>query len=191
MHPHVVIATTPERRARLAQCLDALRASTAPFVLVVYENLDGGCVPATRRAIAGLTGEVFLLNDDMIVEPDCLERLQASFRENFPLLDGACQPDDNYQGGQLGVSPYLHTETLRPFLRGYTHYFWDTELTAVLKGRGKFLTVPGARLDHQHVTRGAPNDETYQRTAENFARDLALFRQREAAGFPAWGNAEK
>lgn len=185
---YVLIPTTAERRERLQKCLDALRRSTVPHCVVIYENSDGGCVLAQRRALAGLNGLIFILNDDMIVEPDCLSRLLESYLHHFPRHDGICQPDDNYHTGNLATAPFGHSETLRPFLQDYMHYFWDTELTTVMQRAGRYVTVLAAKLDHQHHTKGrAPLDQTYQQTGKNFERDREVFRQREAAGFPNRG----
>lgn len=182
---YVVIPTTPGRRERLQKCLDALRKSTVSHCAVIYENTDGGCVLAQRRAISGLHGLIFFLNDDMIVEPECLGRLLESYLHHFPAHDGICQPDDNYHAGGLATAPFGHSDTLRPFLAHYTHYFWDTELTAVMQRAGKYVIVSDARLDHQHHTKGrSPLDETYERTGRNFEADREIFRRREAAGFP-------
>ena len=185
--PFVVIATTPERRTRLALCIDALRRSTVPFVLIVYENQDGGCVTATRRAVENLSGEIFLLNDDMIVEPECLERLRDAFRADpsFRHGGGVAQPSDNYHpNGEIATAPYLDHSTLWTALdRGYRHYFWDLELATRARRAARYLHVPEAKLDHQHVTKGFADDETYRSTSKNWAQDEALFKTREASGF--------
>lgn len=186
--PHVVIATTPGRRARLDLCLNALRQSTVPFVLVVYENTEGGCAPALLRALEGITGELFILNDDMIVEPECLERLRDAFRQkpSFQYGGGVVQPDGNYHpNGEIATAPYLDRGTLWNVLsRGYKHYFWDMELVLNSRKHGNYLHVPQAKLDHQHVTKGFPDDETYRLTNLNWVHDEAIFKAREAAGFP-------
>lgn len=186
--PYVVIVTTPERRSRLDLCIAALRRSTVPFVLVVYENNDGGCVIATRKAVAGIIGEVFLLNDDMIVEPECLEKLRDKFAEEVLLGSeySVLQPSDNYHpNGEIATAPYLHSDTLKSALcLGYNHYFWDMELAIRARRDGCYCFVPGAKLDHQHVTKGFPDDETYRTTNLNWAHDEALFKAREAEGFP-------
>lgn len=182
---HVVIATTPERQTRLELCLTALRRSTVPFTLVLYWNRDGGCVVATRRAVENLRGEIFLLNDDMIVEPDCLEKLQTAFRNHNP-HGLVLQPSDNYHpNGEIATAPYLDHSTLWPALsRGYRHYYWDAELALLARRRGSYHFVPEARLDHQHVTKGFADDSTYRLSAPNWDHDQAIYRSREAACFP-------
>lgn len=186
--PYVVIVTTPERRSRLELCIAALRRSTVPFALVLHENNDGGCGMALLRVTAGLRGEAFILNDDMIVEPECVERLRNEFASRSLLLQQGVvlQPSDNYHpNGEIATAPYLDVATLREVLgHGYHHYFWDMELAIRARRDGVFVYIPEARLDHQHVTKGFPDDETYRRTNLNWAHDEAIFRAREAAGFP-------
>lgn len=184
--PTVLIATTPERQSRLDLCLSALSRSTVPFVLSLYWNRDGGCVVATRRAVENLRGEIFLLNDDMVVEPDCLEKLQTTFRSHHNPRGLVLQPQDNYHpAGEIATAPYLDHSTLWPALsRGYRHYFWDAELATLARRRGSYLHVPAAKLDHQHVTKGFADDSTYRLSAPNWDHDRSVYLQREAAGFP-------
>lgn len=180
---YVVIATTKERRQRLEKCLAALRESTMAHAVVIYENTDGGCVKATRRAIEGIEGPMFLLNDDMIVEPDCIEKL---FNRWMALRDGEviCQPWEKMHGGNLAVAPFGLAKTIRPFLEHYTHNFWDTELTMVKTAFAKYVPVLEARLIHEHFSQGmAPLDETYKLTQGKYLDDQKIFRARMANKF--------
>jgi hypothetical protein len=177
---YVVIATTKERRPRLQKCIDAVRESTIPHSIVLYENSDGGCVLATKKAIEGINSEIFLLNDDMIVAPNCLEILKREYDKKFPNKDGVCQPDDNYHGGRLCTSPYCHTDVVRPFLENYRHHCWDQEFTDVMTIKNKYLIVKDAFLDHQHFTKGgAPMDETYKMTNNTFQLDIKIWEKRK------------
>lgn len=181
---YIVIATTKERRVRLQKCIDAIRESTIPHSIVIYENNDGGCVLATKKAIEGIHGEMFLLNDDMVIEPDCLEKLKIAYDKAFPNKDGICQPFEDMHKGELAVAPYGHTDTIRPFLEHYIHNFWDNELTTVMKVRGKYLYVPEARMNHEHVLKN-PNlqDETYAKNQTKYEHDRQIFRERLAKKF--------
>lgn len=181
---YVVIATTKGRRERLQKCINAIRESTMPHALVVYENSDGGCVLATKKAIEGINGEIFLLNDDMIIAPDCLEILAKTYRTLYPNQDGVCQPDDNYHRGIMAVSPYCHTNTIRPFLEDYIHNGWDGEFSEVMKLKGKYTTVLEAKMDHQHFTKGVSQfDATYALSVATQTRDNALLEKRLADKF--------
>lgn len=181
---YVVIATTKERRPRLEKCIAAVRESTIPHSIVIYENQDGGCVLATKKAIEGINGLIFLLNDDMVVEPDCLEKLFKAYTKAFPNQDGVCQPFEDMHRGALGVAPFCHTNTIRPFLEHYIHNFWDTEFTLVMHSRGKYLPVLDARLLHEHFTNGrSPIDETYRTTSGKYEIDQETFRVRKKSGF--------
>jgi hypothetical protein len=181
---YVVIATTKERRGRLQKCIDAVKESTIPHSIVIYENMDGGCVLATKKAIEGIHSEVFLLNDDMIVAPNCLEMLKNTYDSNFPNKDGVCQPDDNIHGGRLCTSPYCHTDVLRPFLANYRHHYWDTEFTDVMTMKNKYLIVPQAFLDHQHYTVGRSDiDNTYAGTNRTFRDDMKIYEERKKYNF--------
>lgn len=181
---YVVIATTKERRPRLQKCIEAVRESTIPHSILLYENNDGGCVLATKKAIEGIHSEIFLLNDDMIVEPTCLERLKIAYDATYPNKDGVCQPIENFHNGDLGVSPYCHTDTIRPFLEDYIHNCWDAEFTNVMKMKNKYTIVNNAVLDHQHYLKAkAPFDSTYKKNADTFRRDLDILEVRHKDGY--------
>jgi hypothetical protein len=183
---YVVIATTKDRRTRLQVCVDAIRESTIPHSIVLYENLDGGCVLATKKAITGIHGEIFLLNDDMIVKPTCLELLKNAFDKNYPNKDGVCQPlfGDSVPGS--AGAPYCHTDVIRPFLEDYIHRGWDTEFGKVMKMKGKYTIVHEASLDHRHVHKNNPdvkNDDTYRMREASKIHDVELYAERLKNGF--------
>lgn len=184
---YIVIATTKGRRERLKKCISAIQESTYyPFSLLLYENHDGGCVVATKKAIEGLHAPMFLLNDDMIIAPDCLERLVAAYNRNFPNHDGICQPWDPGARGTCAVAPFGHSDLLRKFMNGYNHYWWDAELYDVMRARGKYVVVDDAKFIHEHPNYGLPveRDETYRTNVLKFDEDAALYKRRQAAGFP-------
>jgi hypothetical protein len=189
---YVVIATTKERRARLDECITAIRESTIPHSIVIYENLDGGCVLATKKAIEGLDAEIFLLNDDMIIEPDCLTKLKEAYDKNYPNKDGVCQPYMDSRRCPSAGSPYCHTSTIRPFLEHYVHCGWDTEFGQVMQMKNKYTVVPEANLEHRRVPMSTKNkplyenielDETYKMRNASRERDQKLFLERKNGGF--------
>lgn len=182
---YVIIATTKQRRKRLEECLAALRESTVPHAVVTYENSDGGCCKPTRDVLEGIKGTIFIINDDMIVEPDCLQMLDEAYRINFPNKDGICQPFETIHKGQLGVSPFGDRDYILPYLdKGYVHSFWDTEITMMSQAYGKYVMVPEAKMEHVHPVSGkAVMDETYHASQAKAKQDETLFRQRMAKKF--------
>jgi hypothetical protein len=179
---YVIIATTKQRRERLTECLAALRESTVPHSVVIYENLDGGCCLATTKALEGINAPVFILNDDMIVEPDCIEKLYNAYTQDEL---GVYQPWENMHGGKLAVSPFGFSEVLKPFLKkGYVHSFWDTELTIMATAYGKYHIVAEAKIDHKHVMKDPSlQDATYKISQDKLAFDTELFNKRKAKQF--------
>jgi hypothetical protein len=177
---YVILATTKQRRERAKKCIDAIQNSTISHSLVIYENYDGGHVAATRNVLKGINGEIFLINDDMIVEVDCIEMLKKSYDENFPSKDGVCQPKDSIHQGRLAVSPYCHTDTIRPFLEDYNHYFWDAEFSKVMYLMKKYIIVENAILDHQHFTScdNIIRDETYILNSKKKHLDSKIYEER-------------
>lgn len=179
---YIIITTTKQRRERLQKCIDAIRLSTIPHSIVLYENSDGGCVLALRKAISGIDAPVFILNDDMIVEPDCLRTLYDEY-----LKDPSCvyQPYEGIHEGKLAVSPFCHSSTIKPYFeKGYIHSFWDTELTIMSMAFNKYRIINTAKLDHQHVIRDPSlQDETYKISQDSLAVDTLLFNQRKLKQF--------
>lgn len=173
---YIIIATTKGRRARLQECVDAIKASvtTQPYCIVTYENSDGGCVLATKKALSGINGTIFILNDDMIIEPDCIEKLYNAYDQ-----DRTCiyQPWESMHQGNLAVAPFGHTLMIKPFLdKGYIHNYWDTELTVTMQSIGKYRPIMDAKMDHRHVSRNPDlMDETYKVSQATFMRDQELF----------------
>ena len=72
----IIIPTTKERRSRIDKCLTALKDNAGvPIRIVIYENEDGGWVGAVHNAISDIGGIVYIMNDDMIIHPNCIKTL--------------------------------------------------------------------------------------------------------------------
>jgi hypothetical protein len=183
---YVVIATTKQRRERLQECIEAIRNSIIPHSILIYENNDGGCCLATSKALEGLEDHalVFLLNDDMIVSPSCLETLYKEWLKD-PNPKNIFQPYEDIQQGRLAVSPFTTVGTLKYFLsRGYKHSFWDTEMTIMAMAYQRYKFVPEAILEHKHMIKNPDlQDETYKISQDKLAFDTELFNKRKEKQF--------
>lgn len=182
---YIVIPTTKQRRERLKKVIDALRESDVPHTICIYENLDGGYVKAVHNALEGIDGIVWILNDDMVPKPDCLKFLWNAYRQSFAENDGIAQPFEQFHGGNLAVCPFGHSKVLKQYMhQGYKHHYVDTELTLVMKQKGKYLEVPEAFVDHQHyIADSSLLDETYNLTRGGYKEDEALFIKRKSNNF--------
>jgi GT2 family glycosyltransferase len=182
---YICIPTTPGRRDRLQTCIEHIRANDFPHAILIYENQDGGCVAAEHNMLQGIDGLVFILNDDMEIAPDCIRKLYEAYMREFGGRDGLVQPFEQIHQGKIAVSPFCHSDVIKKYVhRGYIHNFNDTELTEVMKARGKYLYVSEAKMVHRHWTReGELNDETYRLTSAAYKQDQALFEKRKANGF--------
>jgi GT2 family glycosyltransferase len=158
-----------------------------PHAVVIYENNDGGWVPAIHNAIAGLTGYCVLLGSDVVVEADWLRVLWAAFIDAFPSGDGVAEPYNEIHGAQLCQHPLAHTDTIKKYLyRGYTHWYSDNDFTDQARRDGKLIYVPDARVEHRHAAIGkAEWDSTYETVynRDTNERDRLIYEQRRANGY--------
>ena len=194
---YVVIPTTKGRRVRLDECLKAVRASvcTEPITICLYENNDGGWVKALHNLLVGLYSDtiVFNIGDDVIIEPDCIQKLFDAFQKNKddmstlamhdkPLL---LQPYEQVHEGRICTNPFCTADVIRKYLfKGYVHNYADNELTDRVIKEGRYVYVPEARTKHVHFELDAKlYDETYDLTQRFFLTDRDLFRQRNAEGY--------
>lgn len=175
---YVVIPSTASRKERRKKCIEALEKSKINYSLVIYEGMHGGVAAAAREAISGIDGEIFLLNDDMIVSENCLVDLKNTYDIKFPQKDGVCQPVDSIRAGTISVCPYGHTKTIKPFLEEYNHYFWDAEIAKKLKQIDKYIIVQSAKVTHEHHSVKNLNikiDATYISNSKNWLKDRSIF----------------
>jgi GT2 family glycosyltransferase len=179
---YICIPTTPERRSRTEGLVKSIQENTSiPCVVCVYENNDGGWVPAVYNMLENIDGIVWLLGSDTIVEKGAVETLYNRFIETFPEQDGVCEPFNEMHEDRLSQHPFAHTRTIRKYLdKRFVHWYSDNWFTIQAKRDNKFLYVPEAKIQHNHFTNGkAEIDETYKTifNEETVAKDKLLFNQ--------------
>ena len=175
----IIIPTTPERRERLQECLNAVRDnSNFPHRILIYEGNDGGYVKAVHRAVEDINGLVCVIGDDMIPQKDWLKHLAETYNDNLVF------PDDGISKGKLATAFLCSADYLRKYLyKGYSHLFSDRELTAVSKILGKLQYVPESKVIHNHWSTGAKKDNTYLAQDKTKDKDRELFFIRKAKNF--------
>lgn len=187
---YCLIPSTKERRPRLEKCVEAIHVKMKyPTAIVTYENEDGctdvGWVRAVHKTLEGINGVVFILGDDAIVEPECIEKLYEAYQALPDKEQWLLQPYEQFHKGELATFPFCHSDILKKYIyKGYKHLYSDTELTLMMKSFGRYLIVPEARVDHQHFLTGTvPMDETYKATQSLGNEDAKLFQERVRNNF--------
>lgn len=180
---YICIPTTPERRHRTEQLVKSIQENSqdVPHTICIYENNDGGWVPAVYNMLESINGLVWLLGSDTIVEKDALKTLYNAYTATFPLQDGICEPFNELQGDTLCQHPFGHTETIKKYLdKRFVHWYSDNLFTIRAKKDGKLLYVPEAKIQHNHFVNGkAEVDETYKTifNKDTVEKDRLLFEQ--------------
>lgn len=180
---YVIIPTTPERKDRLKLCIDALNNSTyKPVIVCTYENTLGGCVEPQLKMLERINGIVFILNDDMIVDKLCIEKLMEKYQYGLLL-----QPDDHIHNGNLATASFAHSDTIKKYLhKGYKHNFNDNEITDRATADGVYTPVLDAKLYHLHFTMNPELvDDTYRASQSFFEQDRALYIKRKQNNYEA------
>ena len=182
----ILIPTTPERKERLARCMESVKKHiTVPYDIKVYENNYEGYVAAIHKLLEGVNGLVWCLNDDIVLENDALSILKRHFLERFPNRDGLVQPKDGIQEGNVATLPFCDAEVMRKYThKGYFHNFADQEFTMIMKSLNKFLFVPEAIVTHEHwINVKAEKDFTYSNSQSYFEKDKEIFVNRAHNNF--------
>lgn len=180
---YIIIPTTPERRERANQLIKSIQENTqdVKYSIVVYENNDGGWVPAVYNMLEGINGLVWLLGSDCIVLPDALKTLKNAYQSNFPNQDGICEPFNELHGETLCQHPFGHSDTIKKYLdRRFTHWYSDNWFSLLAKRDNKLVFVPEAKIEHRHFINGkAEVDETYKTifNKDTIEKDRLLFEQ--------------
>jgi len=177
---YIIIATTPGRRERVNKLINSIKENTYKKVVIcIYENTDGGCVKPTHDAMSGINGIVFVLNDDMVLKPDTIEKLVNEYKKHGN--DTLLQPKDTIQEGNIAVSPFCHSDLYKKYVsKEYIHYFNDDEFADVMKAKGKYIIVEDAIVIHEHISRDRGlEDETYINTSKNFEKDFETYKRRK------------
>jgi len=180
----ILIPTTKERRPRLQKCLEAIWASTIPCMVVIYENSGGGWVKNIHKMLENINRLCFCIGDDCVIAPDCLEILLKTYETLPNKEEWLLQPYERFSEGRIAQMPFAHSDILKKYIhKGYFQNYSDTELTEVMKQRGRYLYVPEAKLDHQHFMGGAEYDETYKLSHDKGDEDRILFEKRRANNY--------
>lgn len=186
---YICIPTTEDRRDRTDELINSIRKNTTiPHSIVLYENWDGGWVPAVYNMLEGINDYVLLLGSDTIVHEGCVDILWQEFWKYFPEGDGVAHPyNEIHESGELCQHPLAHSDTIRKYLhRGYTHSYSDNEFSERASRDGKLIYVPKAKLDHNHfVNLKAKRDKTYDKIFDNetIEKDRQLFLKRRANNY--------
>lgn len=185
---YICIPTTEDRRDRTDELVNSIRKNTTiEHTIVMYENWDGGWVPAVYKMLEGINDYVLLLGSDTIVGPHCIDILWREFWKYFPDGDGVAHPYNELHGGNLCQHPLAHSDTIRKYLyRGYTHSYSDNEFSERASADGKLIYVPSAKLEHNHfINNKAKRDKTYDKIfdTETIERDRQLYQKRKANGY--------
>ena len=182
---YCLIPTTKERRERLQKCVDSIHLNTKyPIAICTYENEEGcedvGWVKAVHKLLEGINGICFILGDDAIIAPDCIEKLYEAYQEGYLL-----QPYEQINKGTIATFPFCHSNILKQYIhKGYIHNYSDTELTEIMKQKGKYLYIPEAKVDHQHFVMDYKLlDNTYCATKQFLEKDKQIFEERKKNNF--------
>ncbi len=180
---YILIPTTKERRHRLEKCINSIRESVCPysFTICTYENEnDGGWARACKKMVEGIDDLIFIVNDDMIVEQNCIRILYEKYIETFPENDGIMNPFDTLSLGENCDIPFCHSSVIKPFLDiGYWHYAGQ-EISRVMKQRAKYAIADEAIVVHEHAD-FIPGlmDETYRKAHLHINEDMHLLNSRK------------
>lgn len=175
---YILIPTTPERRHRCNELVKSIQENThdIPYTICVYENNDGGWVPAVYNALEGINGIVWLLGSDCIVENNAVKTLFDNYKEGYVL-----EPFNEMHNDTLCQHPFGHSDTIKKYLdKRFTHWYSDSYFHLQAKRDGKLLYVPEAKIQHNHFVNGkAEVDETYKTVfnPETIEKDRLLFNE--------------
>lgn len=178
----IIIPTVKGRRERLMECINAIRDNANyPHKILIYENEDKGWVKAMINAVDNINGMIYVSNDDMVMQKDCLKLLVEAYEENDVEL---LYPDDTINNGTIATSFLCNADYFRKYFHaGYNHNYGDTELTEIARLQGKLMYVPKAVSIHKHWTMGAPKDETYKLQDTTISVDRELYNERRKHNF--------
>jgi hypothetical protein len=159
---YIVIPTTPERHERTKELLDSINKHIkSPHKILIYTNNDGGWVKAVYNAIEGLSGWVWLISSDCVVENDVLSILWHAAKDRP--ADCVYEPYNELHGDILCQHPFARVETIKKYLHpDFVHNCSDVLFTQLAIRDNKLFYVPEARIEHKHFVNGkAERDATY------------------------------
>lgn len=174
----------------MEKCIAAIQARMKyPTAICTYENEIGcpdvGWVAAVHKLLEGINGIVFILGDDAIVEPECIERLYEVYMSIPDREEWLLQPYEQFHKGELATFPFCHSDILKKYIyKGYKHLWSDTELTNIMRAKGRYGKVIDAKVTHVHYLENKDLfDETYAASLNNNGPDHELYNKRKANGF--------
>ena len=178
---YIIIPTTPERRLRTNQLIKSIQEQTSgvKYTISVYENNDGGWVPAIYNAIDGLKDDtlVWILGSDCIVENNAVKILLDVYNN----VGGVLEPYNELHKDKLCQHPFTTVANIKKYLnKRFIHWYSDNWFTEQAKKDGILTYVPEARIQHNHFVNGrAEVDETYKTifNPETVERDRQVYEQ--------------
>ena len=183
----IIIPTTPERRERVKETLQSIEdnSKNVNYEVIVYENEDGGWVPAVHNALDKNNIKdddlVWLLGSDCVLEEGCTQILLDTFQRNFPDGEGIVEPWDVFGDGRLSQHPLTKAKYIRKYLdKRFTHWYSDNWFTEQALDDHKLVFANLARIDHKHFLNGkADKDKTYEKIFDQntIKKDKELYDQ--------------
>ena len=169
----------------------------------------GAPFPGYYRVINGLVWDAFAhgadlvtcIGDDMLPPEQGAEWVARDYFKRFPKGLGVYQGCGDLQGvdgngvpaaARICGSPTFGVEWANraykgtgPFADIYASFYGDEDLYNVAKNLGLLAMEYSVRIHHAHWSWGHAKREAYHdRAALNWERDQAIFKTRQAAGFP-------
>lgn len=156
----------------------------------LHMNDNNSVVEATNRAAQVSRGEILVyLSDDFKCFDNWGVAVEKAFEgESRPLL---IKVDDCLQKFTV---PVLTIPIMNRALYERLGYFWHPEYKSMFVDEDLYWTTfkmgamkmcPLLKFPHEHPANGkAPDDEIYRRSAANWEQGKAVFKRRQAQGFP-------
>lgn len=162
-------------------------------VRVLFNETRRGAIACWNQGLDAARGNILVFgNDDCYWGDGWLDAALAAHREQLGGY-GLVGFNDGYQDGNVLAVQYLFDRQFCiDHLGGvmaypvYEFYCNDTESNARAKRAGRFVWCREALVQHHHWTRPGQNhkDSLDAENEPKAQRDMALFAQRERAGFP-------
>ena len=184
MKPVVVcIPTTPERRDRLAVCMESINTYAGyPCIIMTHENEYEGFIVAIHRILDRLADDtlIWVIGDDVTMhEPDTMKRMVEAYDKMYPDHDGVVNPNDGIQRGALITAPLTTAKIMRDGTsKEFFHSYADNLFTDRMKCLGKYTYLPDIHVTHNHHCNGlAKKDHTYAIASEHLQRDYDIYQR--------------
>jgi len=178
----VLIPSTPERKDRLAFAVESIQKNICnqPIEIITEISTGEGANKPLLRMFEKVNDLVFLLNDDVILMPHCIQELYNNYVSTFPDKDGICVPNDGVHNCKLATFPFGHVDTFKKYwCKDYIHLYADSDITEVMKRRNRYSEVPTAKLIHKHfLFEKELMDDTYGFSQKFSGHDQLIFRDR-------------